>query len=500
MRSCITFAILLALFTGAQCGYAQSTSSYVINLGDYAKGDGSDETAAIQRAIDAIPSRYNWPDSDPKQGGVLYIPRPNAFYGISKTLDFSEKWNITVECESPAVNTRMAPTPMYFKWIGAKGDQPMFSFNTVMGARVINLSLDGRNAASVAHLYEVGGQAKAKALDPAYGAPQAEGLVGVFVGPSKEQEIAMGTYPGIARMVTFQNLTIKGCAVGMWVGGTTKQSDTASLSARDVVIGGCSQHGLVVNSTMAVMQFDNLLIDGSGISNVQLYGGDIGFTQYVGTGSSKTMTADIDLQGGGLRIFGAWSETYAPFIKSHHTGHMYPTMPRVIIGAVHGSPAGGKMSIDYDYPTALNLIGCGFRNDVILGPKSGPVMAMGVTFGNPRAGFGGEGVTKYGRLIRIGDTALESNDPSRAIVWGLTPRDVPDITAPGATACWNDPYLVDRRSTPGVAPPTTGVWAKGDRILNVDPDPAAPEKAWAGWICIQAGEPGTWKPFGAIGQ
>ena len=59
---------------------------------------------------------------------------------------------------------------------------------------------------------------------------------------------------------------------------------------------------------------------------------------------------------------------------------------------------------------------------------------------------------------------------------------------------------LDRRNTPGAKPPKTGVWRKGDRILNTDPDPKTPAKAWAGWICIEAGEPGKWTPFGALAR
>ena len=61
-----------------------------------------------------------------------------------------------------------------------------------------------------------------------------------------------------------------------------------------------------------------------------------------------------------------------------------------------------------------------------------------------------------------------------------------------------EPYIVDRRNTPGTTAPTRGVWQKGDCIRNTDPDPAVPDKAWAGWICIEPGEPGTWAQFGRI--
>jgi len=499
-------AILGGVFVPVLCvaegNVKLGASEFFINLGDYAKGDGTDETEAIQKAIDAIPSYYDWPDSAPKKGGVLYVPRPKKYYGISKTLNFQEKWNITIECESPAWGARMAPTPMYFKWIGDKGDQPMFSFDTLIGARIINLSIDGRLAEADEKMYKSMGHTKAKELDAAYDKPRATGLVGVFIGPHKEREEELGTYPGIAKNILIQNLRIKGCDVGLWVGGYQKQSDTSHIRITDASITNCASHGIFVNSTMAVVEFDNILVQDSGVSNVKLYGGDVGFSQYCGLGSSKDMVADIELTGGGLRVMGAWSETYAPFIKADYGWHMYPTMPRVIIGATHGSPHGGNISIDYDFPTTLNLIGCGFNGDVVAGPKSGPIIAMGVTFGNPKAGFGGEGITKYGRLVRIGTAALASpmDSAERAIVWGVPPRTAPALAHKGTSPSWNDPYVMDRRHTPGTAPPKEGMWARGDRILNVEPDPKVPAKAWAGWICIEAGEPGKWAPYGALGK
>jgi hypothetical protein len=67
----------------AQEAPPERPNRFFINLGDYAQGDGSDETKAIQRAIDAIPSRYNWPESDPKQRGATVRPAPpGVLWGI----------------------------------------------------------------------------------------------------------------------------------------------------------------------------------------------------------------------------------------------------------------------------------------------------------------------------------------------------------------------------------------------------------------------------------
>lgn len=46
----------------------------------------------------------------------------------------------------------------------------------------------------------------------------------------------------------------------------------------------------------------------------------------------------------------------------------------------------------------------------------------------------------------------------------------------------------------GTAAPTTGTWARGDRVENSLPSAGG----WSGWICTTAGTPGTWKGYGAI--
>lgn len=46
----------------------------------------------------------------------------------------------------------------------------------------------------------------------------------------------------------------------------------------------------------------------------------------------------------------------------------------------------------------------------------------------------------------------------------------------------------------GTTPPTSGTWTKGRVVLNSSPDAGEP----FGWICVTAGTPGTWVPFGRI--
>lgn len=44
----------------------------------------------------------------------------------------------------------------------------------------------------------------------------------------------------------------------------------------------------------------------------------------------------------------------------------------------------------------------------------------------------------------------------------------------------------------GSSPPTSGRWSKGDIVWNNSPTSSGP----LAWVCIQSGEPGTWKPLG----
>ena len=46
----------------------------------------------------------------------------------------------------------------------------------------------------------------------------------------------------------------------------------------------------------------------------------------------------------------------------------------------------------------------------------------------------------------------------------------------------------------GTTIPTFGTWKKGDKIINSNPTAGGYE----GWVCINAGTPGTWKGYGLI--
>ena len=47
----------------------------------------------------------------------------------------------------------------------------------------------------------------------------------------------------------------------------------------------------------------------------------------------------------------------------------------------------------------------------------------------------------------------------------------------------------------GAAAPTTGTWVRG--YIRWNSEPVSGENI--GWVCVTAGTPGTWFPFGLIG-
>lgn len=67
-------------------------------------------------------------------------------------------------------------------------------------------------------------------------------------------------------------------------------------------------------------------------------------------------------------------------------------------------------------------------------------------------------------------------------------EDDVDLTVAGAVRIQN------RKQESGGESPSQGNYRKGDIVWNTDPKPTG----YVGWICVRAGQPGDWKPFGQI--
>lgn len=71
-----------------------------------------------------------------------------------------------------------------------------------------------------------------------------------------------------------------------------------------------------------------------------------------------------------------------------------------------------------------------------------------------------------------------------------TPDPTVDLTVKGDVSFGN------KKFTTGSTAPTTGSFSVGDICWNSNPQPSN----YIGWVCITAGAPGIWAPFGAIGR
>jgi len=461
--------------------------SYVVNLGDYAKGDGSDETEAIQRAFDAIPPR-EWKEgvTADHPGGVLFIPRPPVFYGISRTIRVIERWNTLIRCESPVWGSRGMPVNYYFRWIGPDGGT-MFEFRSCKGMVVENLSMTGMDEPCWLE------PMKTYNLKPI--GRMTRGVTGIQLGPE--------TQVGFQTSMIFDQLRIADVDTAIRLGGYPDNGpDVRELSFRLAVLGPFSNYGVIAASgNLANVTFETVSTYGAKGAKAafRVDGGELLLLNWNGASAKEVDPdgAEVIINAGGIHIVKAWSEWWGPFLKT--TSPTPPewtegtwgsvNSPMILEGVRHydggwmhqkvnlkqGNPV--PISIEYDRPVPLHLIGCSLWGGVKLGATSqATIIDQGTVFiDRDSVGFTGEGVTRYGRVIHIGTPHPQNG---RLL----------------------QPYVVDRRNTPGTGPPSSGVWERGDAIINIEPDPKVPAKAWRGWVCVQSGEPGKWVPFGALGK
>ena len=490
--------VLLIITLMIVCGYSQpmqaaEKSPFVINLDDYAKGDGTDETEAIQRAVDAIQPTDSGENTLFHQGGVLFIPRPKKYYAISKTINFKEKWNVTIKCETPVGVSRGMPEATYFRWIGPDGGT-MFHFEACKQIRVENLSMTAMDHMAMTRLTHDYGLVPTSRVT--------KGVTGILLGPEKISN-------GFQTSMVFDQLSILYTAVGIKLGDCPENGpDVMDLSFRKPLIIGFSEHAIIANSgNLATTTFETACLTGDPGCKSAIYikNGSVVFLNMT-TGiypyidkPATTSEPEIEIEYGGIQVLNAWSEWPGPYLKtSKAVGPEWykpeytvitagsVNYPIILQGVRHYDGRWcdsliktGKnpvpISIMYDKQVPLHLIGCSLWGSVELGADSmSTIIDQGTVFINKDCpGFGGEGITRYGRVIHIG-----TRDPKNARIL--------------------EPYFVDRRNTPGTKPPATGVWKKGDGIINIDPNPKVPAKAWRGWICIEAGEPGKWTPYGSL--
>lgn len=442
-------------------------SPYIINLGDYAKGDGSDETAAIQAAFDAIPSA-----NAEHFGAELYIPRPPKFYGFSKTILIQEKWNCVIRCATPSIIERVVDLGHnhYFHWLGGD-NEILFRIDACKGLHLLNLSINGYDK----HFSNGEGYVG-----------RTSGVTGLMIGPP--------TQAGFSTDIMIDALTITNVNDGVVLGEYANNGpDVRTITFRQLLVLDFASRGLVMQSgNLASITLINpclFTVRNDGVyaeACIEGRGGEILALNMNNAGYAK---ADIHLYAGGIQVIKAWSEVYGPFLKTetmsgdllkpevpYFGGISYPI---ILEGCRHYKGVQDWIdakfpSVVYDLATPLHLIGCVLYRDVELGDESGAtIIDQGTLFIVPTSKFTGPGITRHHRLVSVG-----TRDPKNARIL--------------------QPYFEDRRNVPGVEAPTTGIWATGDGVVNIEPDPSVPAKACRGWTCIKGGAPGKWMAYGAL--
>ena len=88
-------------------------------------------------------------------------------------------------------------------------------------------------------------------------------------------------------------------------------------------------------------------------------------------------------------------------------------------------------------------------------------------------------VAKSSKVVRIfGRVGIGMNQPDDSV----------KLDVNGPVKFNNKKFIND------VAPPTTGIFMKGDICWNTNPEPGN----YIGWVCVVDGTPGQWAPFGQI--
>lgn len=135
------------------------------------------------------------------------------------------------------------------------------------------------------------------------------------------------------------------------------------------------------------------------------------------------------------------------------------------------------------------------NNSVVESERSGIVVASvqgAVVTGNIVLNSGTSGLTNYAQVQLI-------NQASGVVVRGNEVRDLGSFE-PGAAAdvvrdqSGGSINAVEPTLVFGDGPRFTGAAQFGEVILNRGPEAGT----YIGWVCVQAGEPGIWRPFGRI--
>jgi cytoskeletal protein CcmA (bactofilin family) len=156
------------------------------------------------------------------------------------------------------------------------------------------------------------------------------------------------------------------------------------------------------------------------------------------------------------------------------------------VGTLENLTVSGTASFNGGLSCDAITLGDAVRKLVVSGTAITSTASLSVTTGTAKTLYADE------RQVTIGDNTQQSRPVK---VFGPLSVNVnnPDPELQFTVA--GDVSIGGKRFTSNASAPTYGVWSVGDICWNSMPQPSG----YIGWVCIVAGTPGQWAPFGAIG-
>lgn len=441
---------------------AHASSDGFINMKEYgADGDGSDETALIQAAID---------DLESVGGGVLYFPK--GTYGITSTLQISKPVSLAGDGTAGDNLDATGNDPLYtpvsvIKWVGSSSSQSMIHYNPgtdysapnqIRGARIENVALDGNFSVAIGLNLE-------------------RFCMGVVdhIRIMRTNSISLrlwtsSTFPHDNVMFNvFQNVILERSPTCLVIGSNTAGSNVCHNTFTNFVIDHNGSDGFILgesdNNTFINFycynrqypSYYSLVVKGT---DAQLVPTSNWFYHFQGTalvkaGNEGTAFIGYDKANGQPEpVIQAGARVLMFQIGTNATNHLFNNVPVRGLGVKldgtgtitnNGRPEEGNFKMDADYGHMLAIT---LNN----------ATRMGELHHNPD----GSGFVKWAQFN------------SQGIDWMK---------------------VGGKRVSAGNSAPSSGTWSQGDRIVNTAPvelGTAGAKYVVDGWTCVASGSPGTW--------